>query len=39
MNGFVGTVLFLKIALVFDMETAFSHSPNRFIFRITCFHI
>ena len=32
MNGFVGTVLFLKIALVFGMETAFSHSPNRFIF-------
>ena len=32
MNGFVGTALFLKIALVFDMETAFSHSPNRFIF-------
>ena len=32
MNGYGGTVLFLKIALVFDMETAFSHSPNRFIF-------
>ena len=28
----IGTALFLKIALVFDMETAFSHSPNRFIF-------
>ena len=29
MNGFVGTAIFLKMALVFDMETAFSHSPNR----------
>ena len=34
MNGFLGSALFLKIALVFDMETAFSHNPNRFIFRI-----
>ena len=32
MNGFVGTALFLKIAFVFDMETAFSQIPNRFIF-------
>ena len=32
MNGFAGTALFLKIALVFDMETALSHSPNRFYF-------
>ena len=32
MNGFLGTALFLKIALVFDMETAFSHSSDRFIF-------
>ena len=47
MNEFVGTALFLKIALVFDAETAgrlweidaFSHSPNRFIFRTTCFRI
>ena len=32
MNGFVGTAIFLKIAFVFGMETAFSHSQNRFIF-------
>ena len=28
MNGIVGTALFLKIALVFDVETAFSHSQT-----------
>ena len=39
MNGFVGTSLFLKIALVFDMETAFSHSSNRIVFKISCFRI
>ena len=39
MNGFVDTALFLKIALVFDMETAFSQSPNGFIFRTTCFRM
>ena len=35
MNGFVGTALFLKIALVFDMETA----ETGLFFRITCFRI
>ena len=32
MNEFLGSVSFLKIAIGIDMETAFSHSPNRFIF-------
>ena len=39
MNEFVGTAQFLKIALGIDLETAFSHSPNWFIFRTTCFCI
>ena len=37
MNGFVGTALFLKIALVFNLKTAFSHRPNRFIFQDNLF--
>ena len=39
MNGFVGTALFLKIALVFDMETAFHIAQTGLLFSITCFLI
>ena len=39
MNGFVGTALFFKIALVFDMETAFHIAQTGLFFGITCFRI